>query len=509
VTTEPGPRHSGRRIVGQSVLLFGGYGLAQLLALLRNAMLAHLLVKDDFGVAVALTITLQVFEMLSDPAADKLIVQIREVDIGRLMATAHVLSVARGVLIGALLFVLAPLAASLFAIPDAAPAFMVLALVPVIRAGMSLDWRRAQRDLESRPAVLVELLPQAGALALTYPAVQWSGGYAAVIWITVGQALLQLAVTHALARDRYRLGFDRDWFRRIMVFTWPALISAMTLLAVFQGDRVIVSQFFGIEALAAYSVAFVLTMVPASLVGRAGTSLLVPVFAELDAQPALRRSRFLLSLEIAVVVAAGYLALFIILGGDAVATVFGPNYAGLGQLTAMLATMWALRMLQLPLTSFLLAAGEPRSLTIGGAIRASALGFAVIVGLSGGSLLVLAATGIIGEVLALVFHAWRVGRIEPGVHHPMMGRIAYVPVVAVLCWPLIDAGQWLGSGLAIATAGVTLMALGGGLLALFRDLRRRLVGLIGSSRGVRDRKLWTAAQVAESDGARSGRLVAH
>jgi O-antigen/teichoic acid export membrane protein len=462
--------------------------------------LAHLLSKGDFGVAAALTITLQLLEMLSDPAADRLIVQARATDIDRLMATAHLLTIVRGFLVGLLLLLLAPLAASLFGIADAAPAFMILAAVPVIRAGLNLDCRRAQRDLKSGPAVLVELLPQAGALALTYPAVAWSGGFEAVLWITIGQALLQLAVTHALAGKAYRVGFDREWFQRIMAFTWPAMISALTLLAVYQGDRIIVGRVFGIEALAAYSVAFVLTMVPAGLVGRAGTSLLVPVFAELDGQPELRRTRFILSIELTVVLAALYLAAFIMLGGQAVALVFGPKYAGLGHLTAVLATMWALRMLQMPLTSFLLAAGEPRTLTIGGAIRASALGLAIAVAAFGGNLILLAATGIAGEALALLFHAWRVRRLEPELFHAMMGRLAYGPVVAVLCWPLVDAGDWIGSGFGTALAAVIVLAtLGLGLMAMFAELRQRLTSLIGNSRGVRDAQIWTAAQAAEVD----------
>lgn len=500
MTTEPGSRHSGRRIVGQSALLFGGYGLAQLMALLRNALLAHLLSKGDFGVAAALTITLQVLEMLSDPAVDRVIVQARDADIGRLMATAHAIAALRGVLVGGLLFLLAPLFAGLFGIENAAYAFAVLAIVPIIRAGLSLDCRRAQRDLDSKPAVLVELLPQAGALALTYPAVVWSGGYEAVLWISIAQAALQLFVSQALAREGYRLGLDRAWLGRIMAFTWPAMISALTLLAVFHGDRIIVANTLGVEALATYAVAFVLTMVPVSLVGRAGTSMLVPVFTELADKPELRKTRFLLSLEITVVMTACYLAGFIMLGGDAVALVFGGKYQGLGHLTAVLATMWALRMLQMPLTALLLAAGEPRSLTIGGAIRATSLILAIAVAQLGGNLVLLAATGIVGEALALLFHAWRVKRHLPDVHHAMMGRLAYGPVVAVLCWPLVDAGEWIGSRPVTAIAAmIVLAALGAGLLAMFRDLRLRLHNLIRSSRGEHRPELWAAAQVAEAD----------
>ena len=498
--TQSTSRLSGRRIVGQSLLLFGGYGLAQLVALARNALLAHLLSKGDFGVAAALTVTLQIFEMLSDPAVDRLIVQAAAKDVGRLVATAHSIAIVRGLLLGLLLWSFAPSVAHLFGIHEATSAFMALAAVPVIRAFLNLDWRRAQRDLRNIPAVLVELVPQVVALALTYPAVLWIGGFEAVLWITIGLALVQLVVTHVLAAGAYRLAWDRDWVRRIFAFAWPAMISGLTLLAVYQGDRVLVGRFFGVETLAAYSVAFVLTMVPASLVGRAGNSLLLPVFAELEARRDQLRTRFLLATEVTVVVTACYLAAFIMLGGTVVGLVFGPKYEGLGHLTAVLATMWATRMLQTPMTAFILAAGEPRSLTIGGALRATALLLGIGVAFAGGGVLMLAATGIAGEMLALAYHAWRIHRIEPTLHTPMLRRMAYAPVVAVLCWSLVDMGLWVGSSLltALATA-IVILTLGGGLLVMFRDLRRRLEGLLRNSRGIRDEGAWTAAQAVEAE----------
>jgi O-antigen/teichoic acid export membrane protein len=256
----------------------------------------------------------------------------------------------------------------------------------------------------------------------------------------------------------------------------------------------------GVEARAAYSVAFGLTMVPVPLLGRAGTSLLVPVFAELDGAPELRRTRFLLSIELTVVLTACYLATFIMLGGGVVELVFGSNYAGLGHLTAVLATMWALRMLQMPFTSLLLAAGEPRTLTIGGAIRASALLLGGGVVMLGGGVVLLAATGIAGEALALWFHTHRVRRIEPVVYHAMMVRLACAPLVAVLCWPLIDSGAWIGSSLGMVVATlIVLAALGAGLLVIFAELRGRIRNLIRNSRGLRDAEIWSAAQVVEAD----------
>ena len=60
-----------RRVAGQGMLLFAGFGLAQGCSFARNALLGHLLSKSDFGIAATITLTLQLLEMppISPPTA--------------------------------------------------------------------------------------------------------------------------------------------------------------------------------------------------------------------------------------------------------------------------------------------------------------------------------------------------------------------------------------------------------------------------------------------------------
>ncbi|MFM1817004.1 MAG: hypothetical protein RLZ98_3699, partial [Pseudomonadota bacterium] len=61
---------AGRRIAGQSAVLFGGYTLVQAAALARNMLIAAWLSKGDFGIAATILLVLQLVETLSDLGAD-------------------------------------------------------------------------------------------------------------------------------------------------------------------------------------------------------------------------------------------------------------------------------------------------------------------------------------------------------------------------------------------------------------------------------------------------------
>ena len=223
-TTDAAGSLSGR-LAGQGALLFAGFAGAQVCSFLRNALLGHWLAKGDFGIAATLTLTLTLIEILSDLGADRLIVQDRDGEDERLMATAHVLLVARGLLLAIGLYAGAGAVAHFFGVPQAAWAFQAVALAPLLKGAMHLDLRRRQRRLDNRPYIAVEAVPQVLALAATPVALWLAPGYAAVVWLALGQAAAAVVLSHLLAERRYRLGVDREFALRLVSFGWPILLS--------------------------------------------------------------------------------------------------------------------------------------------------------------------------------------------------------------------------------------------------------------------------------------------
>ena len=451
------PRGLGRRIAGQGALLLSGFALSQALSFLRNAIIAYTLSKGDFGIAATITLALQMLETLSDLGADRLIVQARDGEDPALIAAAHTVLVLRGFLTGAILFVSAGAVARVFGIEHARHAFELAALVPVIKGFVHLDQRRQQRQLRNGASMIVEVVPQLAIVLATWPLLRWWPSFEPVVWLALGQAAVTLIASHAVAERGWRLGFDRRLLARLLAFGWPIWLSAFPLLAVFQADRVIVGSLHGVEALAGYTGAFMVTMVPGLIAAKIGHALMLPVFSEARADRALLLKRFTLASEATAVLAAMYLVVFAVSGGAVLPLAFGPNYTGLADLVTCLALMWTVRMVQTVPGMALMSGGETQPLLVAGIVRTLSLPLALAANALGFGVLGVAATGVLGEIASLVYVVWRAERSCPGQARIFLSRLLLLFVAGAASAFVIDylpgsAGYALAFPAAVVTA---------------------------------------------------------
>ena len=410
LSTQP----TSRRIAGQGALLFSGFAAAQALSFVRNALLGHALSRGDFGIAATIALILQLIETLSDLGSDRLIVQAADGDAPDFVATSHTVLVCRGLLLAALMFLAGPMFAHFFAVDHAAQAFQLVALAPLIKGFVHLDCRRAQRRFDNRPQLLVEVVPQAMALCLAVPVLALSSDYSAVVWLALVQAFASVAVSHALAERPYALAFEVEVLKRQIAFGWPILVSALPLIAVYQGDRLIIGRLNGMDALAGYSAAFMVTMVPGLIAAKVGHALMLPLFSETLRKGQRLHRRFAATTEATVVLAALFFAVFVVAGEALLPVVFGASYRDLGLVTALLALMWALRMVQAVPGMALMASGETKPFIIAGTIRAAALPVALVAAHDGYGMATIAAIGCAFEALSLVYVAHRLEETERG-----------------------------------------------------------------------------------------------
>ena len=92
----------------------------------RNVIIARLVSPSDFGIASMFAISLSLLEMISNLAAEKLIIQATEGDAESFQATIQCLQFIRGSLIALVLFSIAGPLAHLFGVEDVKWAFQWL-----------------------------------------------------------------------------------------------------------------------------------------------------------------------------------------------------------------------------------------------------------------------------------------------------------------------------------------------------------------------------------------------
>jgi len=298
--------------------------------------------------------------------------------------------------------------------------------------------------------------------------------------LAIVQAGATVLVSRLVSTRAYTFAADRDAATRLVSFGWPILLSALPLVAVYQGDRAIIARLSGVEALAIYSAAFMITMVPGLIAARAGHSLMLPVFAETlrNGNPLARRFTFLC--EATAVFAALYLVLFTIAGGALLSLTFGHGYRGHGGVVAALAAMWALRMVQAVPGMALMAAGETKPFLAAGIIRASVLPVVLIAAQRGSSLALLAAIGCAGESLSLLYVAVRLERLEHGLGRVLIGRTLFlVPAGVFAALAATVASDHAPSAiLAALSAALAVTAAGIALMPSLRAHTRRLIAML-------------------------------
>ncbi|HRD74725.1 MAG TPA: oligosaccharide flippase family protein [Hyphomicrobiaceae bacterium] len=444
-----------RRVLGQGLLLFAGFGASQAMSLGRNALLGYLLARGDFGIAASITLTLQTVEILTDLAPDRFLMQARAGEEAHMLGAAHAMSLARGTLIALLLVLAAESLAHFFGVPEARTAFMLMALTPLIKGALHLDHRLAQKRLDNRAYLATEVGGQAAAFIVAAPLLLAYPLPIVVVWLAILQAVVAVGISHVVAEQPFRLVLDRGVLRSALAFGWPIWLSAFPLIAVYQADRLIVGRVLGMEALAAYSAAAMIAMVPGLIAAKVGQAIVLPMLSQRADDGVGFGRAYRLMLEASVIAAAGYLAVYAMAGGTLLALAFGPQYRGLDLLAAWCGAMWALRMVQAIPGMALMAQGTTRPLLIAGVVRASVVPLVAVVAVMRLPLEMIAVVGLVGELASLAVLAMALERtaVGAGLRRSTLLRIAMLtPVTGLLA--LAGHGLPLASTIAVAALAV-------------------------------------------------------
>jgi O-antigen/teichoic acid export membrane protein len=386
-----------------AVLITWGVPLfVEIAALLRSVALAWGIGVDNLGRALVLALTLRLAEMLSDVGIERLVQVSPRRSEADFMAALQGASLVRGVIVAGVMLLLAfPMSIS-FADGASAAAFAALALVPLVRGLLHLDYRRAEAERRYGPMALVEGM--AALLMLTSLPVMITvfGDARAMVGLILVQVVGQVVFSHVVADQRYGMRFDREVMAQVWHFGAPLVVNAGLMFVAVQADRYIVAGFYGWAEVAAYGVAFQLASLPAQIAGRAAASNLTAALAGPNGAQVLNSAMVQFAL-LALCFALG----FALIAPWAIGLVYGSEMQPSAILALGLGLAAGLRILRTPLSVRAVAVGRT-----GDPARANLLRAAVIVPSLGAALLglplaTLAFIAAAGEAAA----AWRAHRL--------------------------------------------------------------------------------------------------
>jgi PST family polysaccharide transporter len=433
-----------------SSVAFGVRQGAQLLALM---ILARLLAPEEFGVFAMAMVVTGLALVLRDLGAGAAAIQDASPD-QTLLSSLFWLAATSAAALAAIVVILAPAVAELFAQPALADVLPGLAIGLAVGGLGVVPQALLERRLRFRAIAVAEALAGGVALVASVAAAISGLGVGSLVVLSVVQVTVLTVTTMTIGGWLPRAAPSRAALRRGGRYGLPvAGFSVLNYLAR-NADNALIGRFLGATQLGYYAVAYRLMLLPVQVVNAVANRVLFPILARLHDKPHARRSAYLsgvlFSSMVALPVAAG-------LAGAAdivIRVLYGPGWEPAVPVLRLLAIVAVAQVVGATVGPIFLATGRTDRLLLWGIVSSVVIVASFIVGLPFGITGVAAAYAVASAALFLPSLA--VGLPLIGVRvADLLRRMApeFVAAVAVgvLAWGL---GTQLQGALGVVTLAV-------------------------------------------------------
>jgi lipopolysaccharide exporter len=273
-------RQAGSAMVWKSIQMIG----VKAIFLIRTLVLARLLLPEDFGLLAISMIAVDFLLSITNLGLVPALVQRREAT-EQQYNVAWTLGVGRALLIGAVVFLAAPLIAMLFAEPRATDLIRAMAVRPLLEAAVSIKVAALQRDLRFRRLTFIYLPEAVVNTAVSISLAPFFGVWALIAGSLAGP-VTQIVASYILAPHRPQPGLDLTAMRPLIQFgRWIFLMSLVVVLGS-SALQLVISRNLGTTELGLYFLAAKLAFIPAEISAEVVGAVAFPLYARLQGQVA-------------------------------------------------------------------------------------------------------------------------------------------------------------------------------------------------------------------------------
>lgn len=435
--------------------------------------LARILGPASYGIISVASIYIVLVTLLLDQGLSAALVQ-RESLSARAPGAVVTLNLLTALVLAAATWLLAPLIAGFFGVPELTAVLYILAAALPLKAAAVVPRAVLSRNLHFKGSAVSDIAAAAAGAVCGVAAALLGAGYFAVVYQVIATDVVAAAVLLAAAKGplpNLHLGEVRPLLK------FSVGIFGVNGLAYFSRniDNILVGRFLGVEALSFYGMAYRVLAVPVMLFGQTVNRVMFPVISRTSTDKELLAGNLLKSMQVLSMIVVPVMAFAACASPRLVHLVLGDEWAAAAPLLSVLAVAGARE------TIFFIAPSLMRGMGKAGLnfryeiLATVAQVSGIVIGLQFGLLWVAvgyAAGGFLLTPVLLVIQSRLCGArvstqlatIWPAIHASCWGSAAYLLIAALdLTGP---------AELALGFAGFALAA--GLVLALFHRSRSRV-----------------------------------
>jgi len=442
------------------------------LSLLRQLILARLLVPGDFGLVAYASLAIGVFELFKEMGFSSALIY-RQDDITEAANTTFLAVLGSGVLLYGVAWLIAPLLAGFFRNEQLVPVLRTLSITLVISAISQVPITLMAKGMGFKNKVIPEVISGALGSAASVGFALMGYGVWSIVYGQLITASLSSILVWFFCPWRPSLQFSVRVIKEMWDYGKHIISSQIMVFVITNIDDAFVGRFLGDAALGTYSLAFDLSNLPATHLSRIVGQVLFPAFTMVQHDLKRLRGAFFQSIKYVSLAAFPIAAITCVFARDFIVVAYGSKWFR-AVLPLQLMTVYGLaRAIAINMGNVFKAGGKPKWLLYIAAARLLAMAALLypaidefkIDGVAGLSAIIsvldfalsawltnrilqaswkqyvqilvpMAATSIATALFSRQVYLWLSGHIHPFIGLPLAGGLALLSYLSVMC--LVD-----------------------------------------------------------------------
>jgi O-antigen/teichoic acid export membrane protein len=291
-------------------------------------ILARLLTPTDFGVVTAATLVVSFAQVFTRLGITQAIIQ--RPDLAPIhIRTGFTYSVASGLILTAVIWLLTPLIADFFRIEAMIPVLRALTAVFLLRGLSAVAESIMQREMRFRPLANIQVISYVLGYGVTGIILAWVGwGVWALVYAQLAQTVIETILFIYWGRHDIRPALNQSALKELMSIGGGVTLSKLANQVAVQGDNLIIGRTLGAELLGLYSRAYRLMALPANLFGDAVELVSFPAMAKVQDDKVRLARAFCRSVTLTAVLAFPVMVISLLVAPEIIHVFLGPQWVG-------------------------------------------------------------------------------------------------------------------------------------------------------------------------------------